>query len=117
MGYRMSDFLQDQTDYLPEPDESILMAALRNKDDIPILMDIVGEQLPSRVSQEMHLSRTLKSQVEPHDIDTQVQVPPVTKPIDEAALKIAIESAFAALLPDIVAKVAQILQETEFKDS
>ena len=50
----MSDVLSDVNMYLSEPDETVLTAALRNKDDIPILMDIVGDDTPL-VSQAEHL--------------------------------------------------------------
>ena len=59
----MSDVLSDAQMYLSEPDETVLTAALRNKDDIPILMDIVGEdddEVPViSVSQETHLKNSL----------------------------------------------------------
>ena len=57
----MSDFSQDQDRYIPEPDENVLIAALRNQDDIPILMDIVGEQLPARKNQEAHFSQSMQN--------------------------------------------------------
>lgn len=62
----MSDVLSDVNMYLSEPDETILTAALRNKDDIPILMDIVGDDTPA-VSQAEHLQDALPidSQVRP----------------------------------------------------
>ncbi|MBM6552218.1 hypothetical protein [Marinomonas ostreistagni] len=62
----MSDVLSDVNMYLSEPDETVLTAALRNKDDIPILMDIVGDDTPL-VSQEEHLqsSVTIDPEVRP----------------------------------------------------
>lgn len=55
----MSDVLSDAHMYLSEPDETVLTAALRNKDDIPILMDIVGEDSESPISQEMHFKNSM----------------------------------------------------------
>lgn len=56
----MSDVLSDAQMYLSEPDETVLTAALRNKDDIPILMDVVGaDDVATPVSQEMHLKNLL----------------------------------------------------------
>lgn len=58
----MSDVLSDAQMYMSEPDETVLTAALRNKDDIPILMDIVGaDDAATPVSQEMHLKNSLFS--------------------------------------------------------
>lgn len=54
----MSDVLSDVNMYLSEPDETVLTAALRNKDDIPILMDIVGDETPP-ISQEEHLQSSI----------------------------------------------------------
>ncbi|WP_067215208.1 hypothetical protein ACPUEK_00030 [Marinomonas gallaica] len=58
----MSDVLSDAQMFLSEPDETVLTAALRNKDDIPILMDIVGaDDAVTPISQEMHLKKSLFS--------------------------------------------------------
>ncbi|WP_417506615.1 hypothetical protein [Marinomonas gallaica] len=58
----MSDVLSDAQMFMSEPDETVLTAALRNKDDIPILMDIVGaDDAATPISQEMHLKKSLFS--------------------------------------------------------
>ncbi|REG82461.1 hypothetical protein [Marinomonas pollencensis] len=44
-----------------EPDEHTLISALRNQDDIPILMDIVAEKLSATVSQETQFSEAMES--------------------------------------------------------
>lgn len=46
-----------------EPDEEDLVAALRNQDDIPILMDVVADTLSSSLSQEGQLSDAMKKLV------------------------------------------------------
>ncbi|WP_133012382.1 hypothetical protein [Marinomonas flavescens] len=46
-----------------EPDEEDLVAALRNQDDIPILMDVVADTLSSSLSQEGQLSDAMKNLV------------------------------------------------------
>ncbi|CUB06297.1 hypothetical protein [Marinomonas fungiae] len=62
----MSDVLSDAQMYLSEPDETVLTAALRNKDDIPILMDVVGaDEVTTPVSQEMHLKNLLSVEKSP----------------------------------------------------
>ncbi len=45
-----------------EPDEHTLSAALRNQDDIPILMDIVLDKLTASMSQESQLADALEHQ-------------------------------------------------------
>ncbi|SBS30079.1 hypothetical protein MAQ5080_01580 [Marinomonas aquimarina] len=77
----MSDVLSDAQMYLSEPDETVLTAALRNKDDIPILMDVVGaDEVTTPVSQEMHLKKLLSSDKEPEKAATHFQYePPETR--------------------------------------
>ncbi|GAA0836858.1 MULTISPECIES: hypothetical protein [Marinomonas] len=48
------------TDNEFEPDEDTLITALRNQDDIPILMDIVAEKLAASASQEGQLSEAME---------------------------------------------------------
>ncbi|WP_421846314.1 hypothetical protein [Marinomonas sp.] len=54
----MSDLATQYDDGVFEPDEETLMSALRNQDDIPILMDIVTEKTPLSASQEAHLAQS-----------------------------------------------------------
>lgn len=51
----MSDLASSQDDGTFEPDEETLMSALRNQDDIPILMDIVNDTESFTSRQEAHL--------------------------------------------------------------
>ena len=59
----MSDLATQYDDGVFEPDEETLISALRNQDDIPILMDIVAERVDVEktafsVSQEEHLAHS-----------------------------------------------------------
>ena len=54
----MSDLATQYDDGVFEPDEETLMSALRNQDDIPILMDIVAERESLSSSQESHLEQS-----------------------------------------------------------
>ncbi|MEO9275130.1 hypothetical protein ABFY09_09715 [Marinomonas sp. 5E14-1] len=54
----MSDVATQKNEVF-EPDEDTLISALRNQDDIPILMDVVAEQVAACASQEDHLTQTL----------------------------------------------------------
>ena len=55
----MSDLAAQHDGGIFEPDEETLMSALRNQDDIPILMDIVTDQTPFSAGQEMHLAQSI----------------------------------------------------------
>ncbi|WP_417528177.1 hypothetical protein [Marinomonas shanghaiensis] len=61
----MSDLATQYDDGVFEPDEEILMSALRNQDDIPILMDIVAEIKPIPVMQDVHITQPLGNAEEP----------------------------------------------------
>ncbi|GAB3483856.1 hypothetical protein [Marinomonas epiphytica] len=52
-----------------EPDEATLMSALRNQDDIPILMDVVTDQLTDAVSQAEHLQQSIHESLQPNSND------------------------------------------------
>jgi|UniRef100_A6W2H3 hypothetical protein len=60
----MSDLATQYDDSIFEPDEETLMSALRNQDDIPILMDIVAEKESFTSSQEAHLERSCSERKE-----------------------------------------------------
>lgn len=51
----MSDLATQYDDGVFEPDEETLMSALRNQDDIPILMDVVSERETLSANQDAHL--------------------------------------------------------------
>ena len=133
----MSDFTQEQDHYIPEPDENVLMAALRNQDDIPILMDIVGEQLPPRINQEMHLTQSIhpdaKMPLKNHSdaapkpdfeqpsgvasLNEVDQTAALSSGVQEASsgsqetlIQAAIERAFTRLLPQLVSEVVKELK-------
>lgn len=84
----MSDVLSDAQMYLSEPDETVLTAALRNKDDIPILMDVVGaDEVSTPVSQEMHLKNLLSIDKGASQPEAQTpHAPPVHEKAVEAAV-------------------------------
>ena len=69
----MSNHTREE-EFIPEPDESVLISALRNQDDIPILMDVVGEGLAPKVSQEGHLSQVLAQGTDTELDDPQAKV-------------------------------------------
>ncbi|TYL46742.1 hypothetical protein [Marinomonas sp. IMCC 4694] len=54
----MSDLATSQDDGIFEPDEETLMSALRNQDDIPILMDIVSDADAFTSRQEAYLRQS-----------------------------------------------------------
>ena len=56
--FLMSDLATQYDDGVFEPDEETLISALRNQDDIPILMDIVAERGSLSSSQEAHLEES-----------------------------------------------------------
>jgi hypothetical protein len=60
----MSDLATQYDDGVFEPDEETLMSALRNQDDIPILMDIVAERESLSASQETHLEQSFSEHKE-----------------------------------------------------
>lgn len=128
----MSNHIREE-EFIPEPDESVLISALRNQDDIPILMDVVGESLVPKVSQEGHLSQILAQGLD-EELDTPFEKEEllaaslsasdsVTKSLShahDASLKIepaklqkAIENAFAKLLPRLIEEVVQELESLE----
>ena len=118
----MSDLAAQHDDGVFEPDEETLMSALRNQDDIPILMDVVEEQVTVSVSQEMHLSQSfegsssgddsLQSEVwlgssEERTVDEGEGA--ATGPSKELITK-AIAAVLAKRLPELVEEVMQTLQ-------
>ena len=126
----MSNHTREE-EFIPEPDESVLMSALRNQDDIPILMDVVGASLAPKVSQEGHLSQIL-AQGADNELDDAIKqeellaasstaAASVTEPqspsididlliIEPARLQNAIEKAFVKLLPSLIEEVVNELE-------
>ncbi|WP_137170516.1 hypothetical protein [Marinomonas sp. FW-1] len=117
----MSDLATQHDDGVFEPDEETLISALRNQDDIPILMDVVEEQLTASVSQEMHISQSFD---DPSSIDGLSQPEEALGPAEETAAKEegvtaepskeliakAIADVLAKRLPELVEEVMQTLQ-------
>jgi hypothetical protein len=128
----MSNHTREE-EFIPEPDESVLISALRNQDDIPILMDVVGDSLVPKVSQEGHLSQILAQGLE-EELDTPFEKEEllaasssasdsVTQSlshthdtalnVEPAQLQKAIENAFVKLLPRLIEEVVQELASSE----
>lgn len=104
-----------------EPDEETLISALRNQDDIPILMDVVTEQVGNSLSQADHLQHTLSDCVSEtaaeaaNEEDETLVEPPVQHAVsnmDVSAEQIsqAVESVLQKRLPELVAEVLQVLK-------
>lgn len=112
----MSDLATSRDDIF-EPNEEALISALRNQDDIPILMDIVADQVSSSVSQEVHFVRSLddhKNAVQ----DDETGIPPVlvekvsalsVSSPSQAQIAKAIGDVLEKRLPELVAEVIQAL--------
>lgn len=109
-----------------EPDEDTLMTALRNQDDIPILMDIVAEKLVSSVSQEAQFSEAMESfdatqdEVIPvllQEEQAKPQAPADTTQQDNEAsdrralITQAMTTVLEKRLPDLVQEVLQAMDE------
>ncbi|QUX97445.1 hypothetical protein C0J08_19480 [Marinomonas sp. CT5] len=132
----MSDFAAQHDDGFFEPDEETLISALRNQDDIPILMDVVSESVASSVSQEAHLAQSFdeaKHQAETsssevksdehkqadsaeipqsHDLDDIITLDDVVNEpaLSHAVISKAIADVLEKRLPELVSEVMQALQ-------
>ena len=113
-----------------EPDEHTLMSALRNQDDIPILMDVVAEKLSATVSQESQFSDAMEGldriqndappvlsdeEQAPHSVaaEPQLETNPQEdeNPDRQAAIAQAISSVLEKRLPELVQEVLQAMDE------
>ncbi|MBR7888931.1 hypothetical protein J9B83_08220 [Marinomonas sp. A79] len=127
----MSDLATSHDDGTFEPDEDALMSALRNQDDIPILMDIVVDgaaaSYPRSTSQEAHLQHSFDVKDAPLDNETTELSPPAQtthteKPITQSdtlivsseqinrAIVDVLEKRLPELMTALVAEVMQNLQ-------
>jgi hypothetical protein len=139
----MSDLATQYDDGVFEPDEETLMSALRNQDDIPILMDIVTEKTDVEkaafsVSQEEHLAHSFddslvdeefKEEVVSDNLQQEVsQDDLLDQPLDTAAvlenvvtdcalsqelIAKTIAEVLEKRLPELVSEVMQVLQAAE----
>ncbi len=112
----MSDLATSHDDIF-EPDEEALISALRNQDDIPILMDIVADQVSSSVSQEAHFVQSLDDHKNTIP-DDETGIPPVlaeevsalsVSSPSQAQIAKAIGDVLEKRLPELVAEVIQAL--------
>lgn len=102
----MSDLATQHDDGALEPDEETLISALRNQDDIPILMDIVADQLTACVSQEEYFLQSIDDSHE--GVETlKTDVPSLSYSQDSIAQ--AITAVLERRLPELVAEVMQAL--------
>jgi hypothetical protein len=116
----MSDLATQHDDGIFEPDEETLMSALRNQDDIPILMDIVADQTPFSAGQEMHLAQSFdgsqaRNESE-QDEDAQVEaVAPAdmltSSNVSQELIAKTIADVLEKRLPELVLEVMQALHE------
>ena len=114
----MSDLAANQNEDVFEPDEETLISALRNQDDIPILMDVVTDPDSSDdgVSQEEHLAHSVEEITE-QSMSSVVDELPQQATVTRAALEQAISVVLAKRLPDLVAEVIQQMQTSESGDN
>lgn len=101
----MSELTSQHEDSVLEPDEDTLISALRNQDDIPILMDIVADSAAASLSQEDYLVNSLGEEAADASPDTPVY--------SEALIAKAISSVLEKRLPELVQEVLQVIRETE----
>lgn len=135
----MSDLATSHDDGTFEPDEETLISALRNQDDIPILMDIVEEAVAapyaSSNSQEAHLQHSFDAKeastdapVSPPPLSDQQSRPKeeVKKPTTSSStlsvspeqLNRAIVEALEKRLPDLMtALVTEVVQNLQASSS
>ncbi len=111
----MSDLSQEHEHISSEPDENVLIEALRNQDDIPILMDIVGEHVSLSLNQETYFSKKMASDI------SNLKATPSTEEVSEQShalsfsdvdaiqLQTAIQTVIERLLPTIVEEVVKEL--------
>ncbi|MCV2404113.1 hypothetical protein OFY17_14700 [Marinomonas sp. C2222] len=114
----MSD-LTTQHDDAVEPDEEVLISALRNQDDIPILMDVVSEKIEAGVSQEVYMTQSvevgLSAAPETDSVDTAQEV--VSQEAQQQDVKAqekiaaAISEVLERRLPELVAEVITVLEK------
>lgn len=121
MVFPMSDLATQHDDGVFEPDEETLMSALRNQDDIPILMDIVADHASLATSQEGHLTQSLDdSPAQPENMKSEKQA--VEEPKEDRVPSVSLSHELIAKtiagvlerrLPELVAEVMQALHAAD----
>ncbi|BFM49823.1 hypothetical protein [Marinomonas sp. THO17] len=111
----MSDLAANQNEDFFEPDEETLISALRNQDDIPILMDVVTDpdSFDDGVSQEEHLTHSVEDAVEQGVSPLVDEEVPEHTEVNQTELEHAIATVLAKRLPDLIAEVMQVMQTSE----
>jgi len=114
----MSDSVTKHDDGVFEPDEETLMSALRNQDDIPILMDIVVDQPSVSVAQEGGLAQSFDdAQIQNKDVQGESSEDNVLASIETLApanlsqefIAKTIAGVLEKRLPELVSEVMQVL--------
>ncbi|MBJ7537970.1 hypothetical protein [Marinomonas transparens] len=106
----MPDLATQHDDGVFEPDEDTLINALRNQDDIPILMDVVTEQVSSSMSQEGHLAHSIDSPQE--EVVGSTTFIDSGLPSQEFIAK-TIANVLARRLPELVTEVVSLLHDAK----
>ncbi|ETX09466.1 hypothetical protein MUS1_08560 [Marinomonas ushuaiensis DSM 15871] len=106
----MSDLAAHHENDALEPDEETLISALRNQDDIPILMDIVAEQVAACASQEDYLVQTLDES----DYEKKSEVTDtLSSDLSQELIAKTITSVLERRLPELVSEVIQTLYSSD----
>ena len=106
----MSDLAAHHEGGALEPDEETLVSAFRNQDDIPILMDVVAEQVATCASQEEHLVQTFD------DLDNEQKTEEMdvsSGGFSQELIAKTIASVLEKRLPELVSEVIQTLYSSD----
>jgi len=106
----MSDLAAHHEDGVLEPDEETLVSALRNQDDIPILMDVVAEQVATCTSQEEHLVQTFD------DLDNEQKTEAMRAlpgNVSQEFVEKTIAGVLEKRLPELISEVMQALHSSD----
>lgn len=114
----MSDFTRQDNDAV-EPSEEVLISALRNQDDIPILMDVVSEKIEAGVSQEVYMTQSVEGGLNAVSDNDSVPIVPEaqsqeTQPQEmksQEKIAEAISEVLERRLPELVAEVITVLEK------
>lgn len=117
----MSDLATSHDDIF-EPDEEALISALRNQDDIPILMDIVADQVSSSVSQEAHFVQSLDDHKGAIQDDEKVISPVLAEEVSALSVSSPSQAQIAKVIGDVLEKrlpelVAEVIQALHLADT
>lgn len=106
----MSDLATHHDNGAFEPDEETLISALRNQDDIPILMDVVAEQVAACASQEDHLVQILDGSSDEREAKTTDATAVI---FSQEFVAKTIAGVLEKRLPELVSEVMQTLYSSD----